>query len=88
MFTVCRNMQNEGGALEGSNNIDSHMMKNMEWGAVAILSQSKYGVFNPESKNEGQVWNNPYYQNASNAFDNNNAVIFLGYGPHSYGGSL
>ena len=46
------------------------MMKNMEWGAVAILSQSKYGVFNPESKNEGQVWNNPYYQCKEYAFDN------------------
>lgn len=26
-----------------SNNVDSHMMKNIEWGAVAYLSQSKYG---------------------------------------------
>ena len=24
-------------------NVDSHMMKNMEWGAVAYLTQSKYG---------------------------------------------
>ena len=36
----------------------------MEWGAVAILSQSKYGVYNPESINgekgnkEYQIWNN------------------------------
>ena len=63
MFTVCRKMTNEGEVLEGST-VDSHMMKNTEWGAVAILSQSKYGVFNPES-NIGangdatyQVWNN------------------------------
>ena len=33
-------------------NVDSHMMKNTEWGAVAYLTQSKYG-------NTG-VWNNPY----------------------------
>ena len=26
------------------NNADSHMMKNMEWGAVAYLKQSKYGL--------------------------------------------
>ena len=26
-----------------SNNIDTHMMKNMEWGAVAYFSHSKYG---------------------------------------------
>ena len=40
------------------------MMKNMEWGAVAALSQSKYGVFNPESATgvngdkTYKVWNN------------------------------
>ena len=27
-----------------SNNTDSHLMKNSEWGAVAYLSQSKYGL--------------------------------------------
>ncbi len=63
MFTVCRKMTNEGEVLEGST-VDSHMMKNTEWGAVAILSQSKYGVFNPESSTGAngdatyQVWNN------------------------------
>ena len=70
IFTVCRNIQSTSGVLAGSTNIDSHMMKNMEWGAVAILSQSKYGVFNPKSENGGQVWNNPYYQCKSYAFDN------------------
>ena len=59
MFAVCRSMTQTGGVLAGSTNIDSHMMKNIEWGAVAILSQSKYGVFNPQSKNNGKVWNNP-----------------------------
>ncbi len=63
-FKACRNMTNSGGVLEGSK-VDSHMMKNTEWGAVAILSQSKYGVYNPESLNgekgdkEYQIWNNP-----------------------------
>ena len=62
MFKVCRKMTNTGEVLEGST-VDSHMMKNTEWGAVAILSQSKYGVYNPESLNgekgnkEYQVWN-------------------------------
>ena len=28
----------------GINNADSHMLKNMEWGAVAYLKQSKYGL--------------------------------------------
>ena len=63
IFTVCGNMTNEGEVLAGST-VDSHMMKNTEWGAVAILSQSKYGVFNPESSTGAngdatyQVWNN------------------------------
>ena len=30
--------------LDGSTSIDSHMMKNMEWGAAAYLSHSKYGI--------------------------------------------
>ncbi len=64
IFTVCRKMTNRGEVLEGST-VDSHMMKNTEWGAVAILSQSKYGVFNSESSTGAngdatyQVWNNP-----------------------------
>ena len=34
-----------GGTTYGvSSNVDSHMMKNSEWGAVAYLSHSKYGV--------------------------------------------
>ena len=28
-----------------SNNLDTHMVKNMEWGAVAYLSQSQYGKY-------------------------------------------
>lgn len=63
VFSVCRKMTNEGEVLAGST-VDSHMMKNTEWGACAILSQSKYGIYNPESMNgekgnkEYQIWNN------------------------------
>ncbi|MBO5412929.1 MAG: hypothetical protein J6A29_01250 [Clostridia bacterium] len=43
-------------ALTGSSNIyglnstnaDSHLMKNSEWGAVAYLSRSKYGLYNTD----------------------------------------
>ena len=36
---------NWNGNLTGdTNNIDTHMMKNMEWGAVTYLSHSKYGI--------------------------------------------
>ena len=59
MFTVCENIKKIGGVIgNNSSAIDTHMMKNIEWGAVAILSQSKYGVYNPKSANGGQVWNN------------------------------
>ena len=52
IFTVCKNITTTGNSLEGTTNIDSHMMKNTEWGAVAYLAQSSYG------KN-AEVWINP-----------------------------
>ena len=46
-----------GGTLYGSTSkVDSHMMKNSEWGAVAYLSHSKYGI------NE-EIRINNYYNN-------------------------
>ena len=77
IFTVCRKMTNEGEVLAGST-VDSHMMKNTEWGAVAILSQSKYGIFNSQSStgvngdSTYQIWNN------SNGY-NNYKNIYTGY---------
>lgn len=59
IFTVCQNLTEEGNSLSGSTNLDAHMMKNTEWGAIAYLSMSVYG------KN-GEVWNNPYYNNTTN----------------------
>ena len=56
---MCRNLTTQGNSLEGTTEIDSHLIKNTEWGAVAYLSRSKYG------KNS-QVWNNPYYYSRSN----------------------
>ena len=44
---------NWNGTLTGdTNNIDKHMMKNMEWGAVAYLYHSKYGRCNNGSCEE------------------------------------
>ena len=60
IFTVCQNLTTAGNSLENTSDIDSHMMKNTEWGAVAYLSSSVYG------KN-GKVWNNPYYYNQTSA---------------------
>ena len=40
LFTAIQKVK----TIYGINNADSHMMKNMEWGAVAYLKQSKYGL--------------------------------------------
>ena len=42
-FTVALKMNDAGNRYGFSSNVDTHMMKNSEWGAVAYLSQSKYG---------------------------------------------
>ena len=39
-FTAIQGIESDYGISNG----DSHMMKNMEWGAVAYLKQSKYGL--------------------------------------------
>ena len=59
IFTVCRNLTETGNSLENTSNLNSHMMKNTEWGAVAYLSRSVYGI-------NSEVWNNPYYNNTTN----------------------
>ena len=49
----------------GLTNIDTHMMKNSEWGAVAYLSQSKYGKYGNNN------YDNKYkevYQNKSSSY--------------------
>jgi Tfp pilus assembly protein PilE len=54
MFTACRNMETNTryGWTAAGTGIDTHLMKNTEWGAVAYLTQSIYG------KNS-EVWINP-----------------------------
>ena len=56
MYTACRNMETTYGARYGwgtsGTGIDTHLIKNTEWGAVAYLSSSTYGK-------TGEVWINP-----------------------------
>ena len=56
IFTVCTEMNKEGnpyGLSSNDNEVDPHMMKNSEWGAVAYLSQNAtYGK-------GSEVWINP-----------------------------
>ena len=56
IFTACRNMETTNGTKYGwgtsGTGIDTHLMKNIEWGVVSYLTQSVYG------KNS-EVWINP-----------------------------
>jgi hypothetical protein len=55
MFTVSRNMETTavyGWGTSGTN-IDTHLMKNTEWGATAYLSKSNYG------QGTNEIWVNP-----------------------------
>ena len=45
MFNAARSI--EGNYGTNTSEIDTHMMKNMEWGAVAFLAVSRYGLYNP-----------------------------------------
>jgi hypothetical protein len=53
MQTVCMNMTGAAGSVNTPTitSINTHQMKNVEWGAVAYLCKSKYG---------SEPWNNPY----------------------------
>ena len=44
---------------------DSHMMKNSEWGAVAYLSHSKYGINTEVRKNNYQDSSSNYYRTST-----------------------
>ncbi len=57
-----------------SNNFDTHMIKNMEWGAVAYLSQSKYG----------KLGNTLYTGEYKEVYINNNSDYKTGYSGGSY----
>ena len=52
MYNVLKMFTDNGNIYSLSTDADAHMMKNMEWGAVAYLSHSKYGNPNP-------IWINP-----------------------------
>ncbi len=44
---------------------DIHMMKNTEWGAIAYISQSVYGICNVDGTCPNKVENNNYYNETS-----------------------
>ena len=54
-------MKNSGNRYGFSTNIDTHMIKNSEWGAVAYLSHSKYGTCTSGSCVEVSINNSSSY---------------------------
>ena len=49
MFDISRSTSLKASKYGLNNNVDTHMMKNMEWGAVAFLTNSIYGRYNDAS---------------------------------------
>ena len=49
MFSTSRSTILNASKYGLNNNVDTHMMKNMEWGAIAFLTNSIYGRYNDSS---------------------------------------
>ena len=69
LFNASRNMEGTYAANYGflASEIDTHMMKNIEWGAVAYLSNSKYGKYsNPIYTGVNkEIYMNNYYNSST-----------------------
>lgn len=61
IYTVCKKMTIQQNRYGLSQDANSHLIKNSEWGAVAYLTQSKYGNIQKTTDSNSGVWNNPYY---------------------------
>jgi len=75
-FNYTRAMQNEGNIYGYGNDVDTHLIKNSEWGAVAYLATSRYGKYG-----------NPLYSGEDRKVVKNNTVIddsIGNYSSHSF----
>ena len=66
MFYITRSIENQEIFNLNSNQIDTHLMKNMEWGALAYLTYSKYGRFESDGscvESGCLIWHNSYFSN-------------------------
>ena len=63
--TNIMNMKNSGNRYGLSTSTDTHMIKNMEWGAVAYLSHSKYGTCSGGTCKEVNINNSEGYTGRS-----------------------
>ena len=72
MYYATRSMEQSNNVF-GITNSDSHMMKNSEWGAVAYLSHSKYGINTEIRKNNYGGSSKPYLTSTGCGADAANA---------------
>ena len=82
VVTFTTNTNNIYGLNTTSNTTDTHMMKNTEWGAVAYLSQSKYGK-NGNTSYTGM--NKDVYKNDSSRITGRSSGKYPLYGDSSNG---
>ena len=81
-----------GELTNDTNNFDTHNIKNMEWGTVAYLTQSKYGrctdgvcteiYINNSARQDGDTWYDTYTGRSGGAVGG--SVIHRAYGSYSY----
>jgi len=77
-FYAIRSMSKEKNVFGiNLNKTDTHMIKNSEWGAVAYLSQSKYGKYG----------NGSYEGRNKEVYINNSGLYYTGRSGGSYGGN-
>ena len=92
-FNVTRKIESSPVFGLSSSQIDSHMMKNMEWGAVAYLAQSIYGRFinfNECIPFGCELWENPsnnYLTGYSGTFPVDTTTVGVAWNNLSFGGS-
>ena len=73
-----------GEITNDNNNIDIHMQKNMEWGAVVYLTYSKYGKYGNSlyTETNKRVYKNNWFQSANSVY-----TYKTGYSGYSYNAS-
>ena len=92
-FSSTANAYNSTGELSGdTNNFDTHNIKNMEWGAVAYLTQSEYGrctdglcteiYINNSARQDGATWYDTYTGRSGGTVGE--SVNYKAYGTYSY----
>ena len=80
-YSAIKSMQNSGnvyGLSSDTNKVDSHMLKNLEWGAVAYLTHSDYGRCNGSSCEEVTINNNSSYTTGGGNYVSNVAQSSTG----------